>query len=90
MQFDFADAVFEDDDHAHARVAAADGVDDGGVLGALHGGAVDGEDDVALAHARQRRRPVRLHVVHVSDHLYLLLLEDKYFIMSYIIIRRDF
>lgn len=74
MEVDFADAIFEYDDHAHAGVTVVDGVDDGGVVGALHVGAVHGQDHVALAHAGQRRRALRLHVVHVRDHLDFLFL----------------
>ena len=67
-------AVFEQYHHAHSIITVFDKVDQILVFGFLHVVAVDRQDDVPLAHTGPVRRAIVLDVVHVRDHLDLLLL----------------
>lgn len=65
-------AVLEEHDHPHPGVALLDELHDGLVIGLFHVAAVDGQDDIALAHSRPVGRTAILHIVDVGDHLQLL------------------
>lgn len=72
MTFYLAHTILEEHHHAHSHVALLDELHNRLVISLLHIIPVDGEYNIALAHARPVGRSTIFHIVHIGDHLQLL------------------
>lgn len=64
--------ILKEHDHAHPAFALLDELHNGFVVGLLHVAAIYGKYDIALAHSCPVGWSSILHIVHVCDHLQLL------------------
>lgn len=72
MQIHLAYTILKKDNHTHSHVAFFDELHNGLVIGLLHIVSIDGKYNVALTHSSTIRWTTIFHIVHIGNHLQLL------------------